>query len=218
MDKSKCLIFDLDGTLWDAIDQIKDAWNEVMVEEKTGIVFSKEMILSYMGLTGDETAPLAFPPYDHEEGMRLFRLCVHHEIVSLAKNPGSLYPNEKDTLEKLSKSYPLYLISNSDKGYVENYLSSCGTDKYFSGHLCWGDTKFSKADNIVYLIKKEGLGECIYIGDTRKDMLESEKAGVAFIHASYGFGRIDEKVNSIKRFDELPSAAKECFDVLFSCK
>jgi phosphoglycolate phosphatase len=143
--------------------------------------------------------------------MRLFRLCVKEEIAYLSVHPGKLYPKERETLAQLSQRYSLYLVSNSDKGYVENYLSACQMEEYFSGHVCAGDTGLPKWGNIRYIIEKEKLSRALYIGDTLKDKIETDKAGIPFIHATYGFGKPIDCTYKISRLEDLPSEADLVF-------
>lgn len=207
----RALFFDLDGTLWDAIEPLKDSWNATMKEAGQDWVFSYAEMKSYMGLTPEETVPLAFPFADKETGIRLFARCLKEEIAYLSQHPGTLYPREKEVLRVLKKSYPLYVVSNSGKGYIENYLSACSTAPYFKGRLCAGDTQKDKWENIRILMEREGLDEVIYIGDTEKDRIQSEKAGVPFIHAAYGFGKVPEAEYSIESLSELPAEVKKIF-------
>ncbi len=209
----RSIFFDLDGTLWDAIDQIKESWNQTMVEMNQPFRFSFEMIKSTMGLTPKETLPITFPGLEEEKAMELFQSCVKGEIKFLASKPGTLYPNEEKVLSELMKDYSLYIVSNCDKGYIENYLSSCHMDKYFKGKLCAGDLGLEKWQNIMHLQKQEGIDEVIYVGDTLKDKIESTKAGVKFIHAAYGFGVIQDDQYKINSLDELPSLAKKLFEI-----
>lgn len=207
----KSIFFDLDGTLWDAINQIKESCNLTMERLNQPFSFSFEVIKSTMGLTPLETLPITFPGLEEKEAMKLFQECVKDEIKFLNKKPGTLYPNEIEVLTSLSKKYPLYIVSNSDVGYVENYLTSCHMEKYFKGHVCAGDTKLAKWQNILYLKEKEGIDEVIYVGDTLKDKIESEKANVQFIHASYGFGVIENDEFKITNLLELPPLVDEMF-------
>lgn len=208
----KSIFFDLDGTLWDAIKQIKDSWNQTMERMNRPFNFSLEKIKSTMGLTPLETLPITFPGVDEDEAMKLFQECVKDEIKFLNKKPGTLYPNEEEVLASLSRKYPLYVVSNSDIGYVENYLSSCHMEKYFEGHICAGDTKMAKWQNILYLKKKENIDDVIYVGDTLKDKLECEKANVKFIHANYGFGLIENDEFKIDNLLELPNLVDKMFN------
>ena len=207
----KALFFDLDGTLWDAIVPLTESWNEAMIKASKPYRFDLDKMKSYMGLTPEETCPLAFKDLNLEEGMKVFSLCLENEIKYLSKNPGTLYRHEREVLNQLCKKYPLYIVSNSGKGYIENYLQACKMTKYFTGHLCAGDTLKDKWENIRILKQKEGIGKVIYIGDTKKDMIQTEKAGEIFIHASYGFGQIDENVYRINSLDELPELVEKIF-------
>ena len=202
----RAIFFDLDGTLWNALDPIMSAWNHAMEKANLPYRFNLEKIQSFMGLTPEETCPLAFPDADRKKGLSYFHLALVEEIKELSIHPGTLYPHEKEVLAELAKQYPLYIVSNCDKGYIEDYLEACGTSSFFKGHVCVGDTGLGKADNILYLKQKENIDEVIYLGDTQKDQDEAKKAGVFFLHAAYGFGVISPDENKIDSFCELPLA------------
>lgn len=207
----KAILFDLDGTLWNALDTITEAWNKAMKEHNLKYSFSLETMKSFMGLTPKETAPLAFKDVDLNKGLEYFVLCLNEEIKYLRVHPGKLYEDEEEVLKELSKRYPLFIVSNSDKGYIEDYLNAYDFNKYFKDHVCAGDTDLEKWQNILYIKNKYQLEEIIYVGDTKKDLNESIKAGVKFIHASYGFGEIEEEVLKISKLRELPDLIKKVF-------
>ncbi|MCI2111052.1 MAG: HAD family hydrolase [Bacilli bacterium] len=207
-----CLIFDLDGTLWDALKGITIAWNAAMAREGQTYFFTEAIMRNYMGLTPEETGPLAFPNKTLAEQMRLFRSCLKSEIDYLGRHPGVLYPFEKEVLAELGKTYDLYIVSNSDKGYVENYLRACGTGRYFKGHVCAGDTDAPKWRNIRYIMEKNSIERAAYIGDTEKDRRESKVAGIPFIWAAYGFGVRVNARHLIRNLTELPQVAKSVFE------
>ena len=207
----KAILFDLDGTLWNALDTITEAWNKAMKEHNLKYSFSLETMKSFMGLTPKETAPLAFKDVDLNKGLEYFVLCLNEEIKYLRIHPGKLYEDEEEVLKELSKNYPLFIVSNSDKGYIEDYLNAYDFNKYFKDHVCAGDTDLEKWQNILYIKNKYQLEEIIYVGDTKKDLNESIKAGVKFIHASYGFGEIEEEVLKISKLRELPDLIKKVF-------
>lgn len=207
----KAILFDLDGTLWNALDTITEAWNKAMKEHNLKYSFSLETMKSFMGLTPKETAPLAFKDVDLNKGLEYFVLCLNEEIKYLRVHPGKLYEDEEEVLKELSNHYPLFIVSNSDKGYIEDYLNAYDFNKYFKDHVCAGDTDLEKWQNILYIKNKYQLEEIIYVGDTKKDLNESIKAGVKFIHASYGFGEIEEEVLKISKLRELPDLIKKVF-------
>lgn len=203
------IFFDLDGTLWDAIEPIKDSYNQTMIKKSLPYKFDYKKVKSCMGLTPEETGSLFFPELPIEDGINLFKEMVKDEIIYLKDHPGVLYPNEKEVLSKLSSKYPLYIVSNADKGYIENYLNTCGTDIFFKDHVSAGDTSYPKWKNILYMKNKENIQNVIYVGDTYKDYIEATKAEATFIHASYGFGVIDDDVIYIKSLTDLDKTIKK---------
>lgn len=208
----RALFFDLDGTLWDALIPLTQSWNQAMEDNDKHYRFTLDTMKTYMGLTPLETVKIAFTDVSEEEGLRLFDICLKAEIKYLAVHPGKMYLNEEEIIKKLSSLYPLYIISNCEKRYIENYLNALNMSKYFTGHVCIGDTGFDKWKNIIYLKEKEKIDQVIYIGDTLKDKVESEKAGVDFIHAAYGFGKIDDDVHHINSLKELPGQISIIFN------
>lgn len=207
----RAIFFDLDGTLWDALDSLTKSWNNTCNNNNLPYSFTYEVMKSFMGLTPKETIDIAFKDVDYKKGEEYFKLCLDDEIIYLEKNPGKLYLNEEEVLKNLSKRYPLFIVSNSDKGYIEDFLNAYDFNKYFIDHLCFGDLKLEKYQNILYLKKKYQIDEVIYVGDTLKDYNESSKAGVKFIHAAYGFGKIDQKVNFINSLIELEREVLKVF-------
>ena len=207
----KAIFFDLDGTLWDALEPLCKSYNLSMSSHNLPYRFDLEKVRSFMGLTPEETAYLIFPDVDIKKGLEYFYICLKGELEYLKKHPGKLYPNEENMLKELSSMYDLYLLSNADKGYIEKYLDAYDFYKYFKGHLCAGDTGLDKKENIKYLMKKENINEVIYVGDTFKDMIESKEAGVNFIHAAYGFGKIANPPHSISNLSELSGVVKRIF-------
>lgn len=205
------IFFDLDGTLWNAIPQMVEAYNEAMIENNYKYRFDYNMVKSYMGLTPEETAVIAFNDVDLEKGMALFKIMYDKELLYLRETPGKLYDNVEGVLNLLSKKYPLYIVSNADKGYIEAFLEGTKLSKFFKGHLAAGDTGLAKWQNILLLKQKEEIDRVIYIGDTNKDMVESNKAGVLFVHAAYGFGVIEDKCNKIDSISELPEIIERLF-------
>lgn len=209
----KALFFDLDGTLWDALVPLMESWNEAQEKEGTSYRYDLETTKSFMGLTPEETGVLAFPNETPERQMELFKVNLDAEIIYLASHPGTLYPHEEEVLASLSKKYDLFVVSNADKGYIENYMNACSMRKYFKDFVQAGDTNLPKWKNILWMKDKYSIDEVIYIGDTLKDKIESEKAGVKFIHAAYGFGVIENDEYKIDSLLELEDLAEKMFSM-----
>ena len=177
------IIFDLDGTLWDSTESVAKSWNITM-----GFDFvTAQDISGIMGKTSAEIANALFSQFEDKAREKCLA-CLAGECRDLPTLGGHIYPGVEDMLKTLAAKYPLFIVSNCEKGYIEAFLAYSGFDKYITGHLCEGDTGLNKADNISLIAKNYGLAAPVYVGDTRLDEESARKAGCAFIHAAYGFG------------------------------
>jgi len=206
------IIFDMDGTLWDAGVSIAKAWNIVMKRRGLDMeTMTADHIHSIMGKTIDGIADALFGAYSKEERMDITRECLEYENVYLAEHGGELYESLEDVLKELSAQYPLYIVSNCEKGYIEGFLEYYGFGKYFKDFESHGNTMLPKGQNIKLVAARNGLTDVVYVGDIQSDYNASREAGVGFIHASYGFGTIDEVVPAISCIAQLPDAIRNFF-------
>lgn len=187
------IIFDLDGTLWNSTDIVADAWTEYLNKnENINMNITGERIRSLFGRPMPQIAEMVFTDYDKEEQLRLLDGCCQAEHRALLRKCAPLYPELEETLKALAAEYPLYIVSNCQAGYIEVFLKATGFGRYFSGHLCHGDTGADKPETISILMKEQHLQSPVYVGDTMGDFLSCRKAGVPFVFASYGFGDVPE--------------------------
>ncbi|MBR6395314.1 MAG: HAD family hydrolase [Ruminococcus sp.] len=200
------LIFDMDGTLWDSSENVAASWTEKIREigcEREDI--TKEDIMSVMGLTMDKVAEGVFRGYSEKERMELLKLCCEYENEYLRKHGGVLYPELEKTLIRLKeKGFNLYIVSNCQSGYIEAFLEHYGFGKYFDDIECYGNNLKGKGENIKLLAERNLLEKAYYIGDIQGDYNATMEAGYEFIHAAYGFGKIEQTVPELKKFSELP--------------
>lgn len=203
--KKDAIIFDMDGTLWDAAQQILNSWNHVITELKVDRdPITMEELESMLGKTMDNIAVSLFPFLQPEHAIEVLDRCGEYENAYLRENGGKLYEGLEDTLKILQKDYDLYIVSNCQSGYIEAFLEHYRYQKYFKDIECFGNTKQEKADNILCIIERNGLQNPIYVGDTKGDYDSSRKAGISFIYAAYGFGNVTEDVPLIRTITELP--------------
>lgn len=205
------IILDMDGTLWDAGVSIAEAWNIVIKRrglQKTEM--TADDIHSIMGKTIEGIADALFSEFGKER-MDITRECLVFENVYLAEHGGELYENLEDVLKDLSEQYPLCIVSNCEKGYIEGFLKYYDFGKYIVDFESHGNTLLPKGENIKLVAERNGLTDVVYVGDIQSDYNASKEAGVGFIHAAYGFGTIDEKVPVIHSISELPDAIRNYF-------
>ena len=112
-------------------------------------------------------------------------------------------------METLKKKYHLYIVSNCQSGYIEAFLDYYKFHDLIEDIECYGNNKKTKGENISLLYRRNELDDAVYVGDIEGDYISSKEAGVKFIHAAYGFGKIDEPVPEIKTFAELINVADQ---------
>ncbi len=198
------ILFDLDGTLWDAVPEITLCWNHAIAA--AGVVRSPLTIPELQRCMGQRLPDIAqalFPDLGGAERLVLIDRCCREETAYLSRCGATLYPGEAETLSKLSAEHPLFVVSNCQDGYIQAFYAGTGLGQWFTDFECAGRTGRPKAENIALVVARHGLKRPVYIGDTDLDRSSAEAAGVAFVHAAYGYGKV-RGVPAARRFSELP--------------
>lgn len=213
----KAILFDLDGTLWDSSEQVTHAWNKTIREKTTRTEqFTVADMHNFMGRTMEAIAALMFPDLPDKERIAILELCSDDEIDYLTNpEPGDeppLFPDEEAIIRALAKEYMLGIVSNCQEGYIETYLGKIPFADAFTDIECAGKTGLSKGENIRLVMERQGITDCIYVGDTQGDADAAKQAGVPFIHAAYGFGKVDACAAALDDIRRLPETVKTVFE------
>ena len=186
------ILFDLDGTLWDATEAIRVSW--AMALESVPDVEApptREQLERVMGMTADNLMATLFPKLSKERHRELFDACCKTEDVYLRQHGGILFPGLEETLQTLSQELPLFIVSNCNKEYIPCFLDAHHMHSYFQDWECIGRTGKQKWENILLVAERNHLKAPVYVGDTVLDQEAAQKAGVPFYHAAYGFGQVE---------------------------
>ncbi len=212
--KKNAILFDLDGTLWDSVEGVVHAWNEVLEKHpEANASITPDQLRSYMGKTVQQIARLMMPDLPDEQAQAIMDECAEHEHNCLRANGGGkLFDGVMETLKALHEQYDLYIISNCESGYIEIFLDLNDAWPLFAGHTCPGDTGLTKGDNIRLVLQTSGCEKAFYVGDTAGDESATRKAGIPFVYAAYGFGKADSPDAVLHAFSDLPALAEELFD------
>ena len=194
----KGIIFDMDGTLWDSAAGVAESWNEAILAygyERKPLTAGD--IQSVMGKTMEDIADILFPELNVMQRKELLDLCCRLENDYLRRHGGVLYP------EKLKVNYHLYIVSNCQAGYIEAFLDYYKFHDLIEDIECYGNNDKPKGENIALLYQRNNLEDAVYVGDIQGDYDASMSAGVRFIHAGYGFGKVEADVPEIQKFSDL---------------
>ena len=208
----KAMIFDMDGTLWDSVDSIVVSWNAALQQMgETDVTVTRPQIMSLMGNTMDVFARTLFPHYTPEKGAQWIDILGQIENEFLSRYGAVLLGDVKGVFARLREmGYGVYIVCNCQAGYIEGFLEYYHLEDLVDDIECYGNTLRGKADNLKLLIERNHLDEYLYLGDTQGDFNACREAGVPFLFAAYGFGRVDDdSVPRIQKLDDLPEYLQE---------
>ena len=201
------LIFDIDGTLWNASEASARGWTAGL--KALGID---------RRITGDEIASVAGKPYEScvdilLPGLRpglpeLVKTLQAHEEVAVRELGGDFYPGAVDGVRELSNRYRVFLVSNCQVWYLERFLEFSGLRNVITGSDCYGRTGATKGEMLCNMRDDHTLKNPVYIGDTDGDRDAAREAGMEFIHVAWGFGGEDGS-RSVASFRELMTNSNE---------
>lgn len=205
------VIFDLDGTLWDATGCSCDIWNRVFDKyEEVGFRMTQEISAGLMGKTMEEIGDALFPELPVAKRRAITDEFGFEEVKYLRENGAVLYSGMKDTVCRLAKEYDLYIVSNCQDGYVPAFLKAHDMEPYFKDLEMSGRTGKDKGYNIKLLMERNDIEKACYVGDTEGDEKAARFAGIPFIWASYGFGKAQAPDAVIHSITALPALLNLC--------
>lgn len=203
IEKRDSIIFDLDGTLWDASETVVKAFNDSIIEIGFDIKLTSLDIRNFSGMKMDDIFSQHFSFVPKEKLQDFENIYSKREKKYLNEFGGKLFPKVRETLEKLCEKHRLFIVSNCLSGYIETFLDYYDFQKYFQDFECFGNHGLPKDENIRLIVTRNDLQNPVYVGDTIWDKESSDKAGVDFIYAAYGFGNVDNPKYQIENFEDL---------------
>ena len=212
--KTKAIIFDIDGTLWDITEELALVWSEIGSEiTKLDYRFTKEELEQNMGKPLDQIVINLFPYADETELQKIYDTVTQNQCKLLAKYDlkKRLYDGVIDALNAiyLTNEYEIFLVSNCENNYMDLFIDSTRLGFYFVDTECHGNTRKSKKENIRMVLARNKIQKAIYVGDTLHDYAASKNAGIEFSHGKYGFQPKFKCGYHIKSIKELMNVIKD---------
>ena len=176
------ILWDLDGTLLDTLQDLADAVNHTMAQfgypQRT-----LEEVRRFVGNGARRLIALAVPENaDVDEVLAAFHAYYdeHCQIKTKA------YDGIMEALAVLQEKYPMAIVSNKPDSAVKSLCA-----QYFPGLFARGesaDCPRKPAPDMVYkAMEAIGVETCIYVGDSEVDVLTAKAAGVPCLSVLWGF-------------------------------
>ena len=183
------IIFDMDGTLWDATESYARVWNETCSQFGINTFFTGKELAPYMGMSIDDILIHLLGgnlPMDKKVFMDVL---FKNESILMPKLGGILFSGVKEGLEMIHRHYRMFMLSNCSARGLKNFVLFTKTEMLFEGLLSQGERPASKSENLAYMIDRYSLKVPVYVGDTQADCDQAHLAGIPFVFTEYGFGK-----------------------------
>ena len=181
------ILFDLDGTLLDTIQDLADATNFVL---KTMGYPQRTLdeVRRFVGNGARRLMEQAVPAGgDVEEALRCFQ--IHYSANCQGKTKP--YDGIPQALAILKEKYPIAIVSNKPDTAVKPLC-----DHYFPGIYARGESadcpRKPAPDMVFKAMEAIGADRCIYVGDSEVDVLTAKNAGVPCLSVLWGFRAREE--------------------------
>lgn len=194
------ILFDLDGTLLNTLDDLMDAVNHTM--EVFGYPrHSREEVRRFVGNGAGQLLQLSVPQgRDWQEPLAAFQ-SYYREHCQIKTAP---YPGIMEALYALKK-YPMAIVSNKPDAAVKKLCA-----QYFPGIYAQGEQsgcpRKPSPDMVRIAMEHIGVDRCIYVGDSEVDVLTAHNAAVPCLSVLWGFrDRAEIQAAGESRFCETPA-------------
>ena len=179
------ILFDLDGTLLNTLEDLRDATNAALrhfgCPERT-----LEEIRSFVGNGARNQIRLSLPGRADDpelDSVLEWYKAYYADHCCIKTAP---YDGIGDALEKLMGKYPIAIVSNKPDVAVKTLCAEHFPGIYALGEAA--DCPRKPAPDMVYkAMQAIGVEKCIYVGDSEVDIRTAKNAGVSCLSVLWGF-------------------------------
>lgn len=178
------ILFDLDGTLLDTLEDLLDATNYALAACGYPPRTLKEL-RRFVGNGAENQIRLALPEDQKEDLPRVLATYkpYYTDHCQIKTKP---YDGVLPALEELGKKYPVAIVSNKPDAAVKSLCA-----EYFPGTYALGETadcpRKPAADMVFKAMAAIGVERCVYVGDSEVDVLTAKNSGMPCVGVLWGF-------------------------------
>ena len=179
------ILFDLDGTLLDTLEDLLDASNCAL--NHFGFPScTLAQLRRYVGNGAENQIRLCLGNQASRENIDAVLPFYKTYYTAHCQNKTRPYDGIPEALAALQEKYPIAIVSNKPDSAVKALCAH-----YFPGIYALGeaqDCPRKPAPNMVYkAMKALNADRCIYVGDSEVDVLTAKNAGVPCVSVLWGF-------------------------------
>jgi HAD superfamily hydrolase (TIGR01509 family) len=179
------VIFDVDGTLVDSVDEHAEAWRRAFLEFGRDVPFAH--VRSQIGKGADQLLPVFFTEEELEkfgEELNAYRSELFGREFLPKLRP---FPQVRELLRRLRRDGLKVALATSSRGdELRHYMKLCGVEEETDATTNKDEVKHTKPQPDVFAVALEKLGrpepgETVVVGDTPYDVLAANKLGLPTI-------------------------------------
>lgn len=180
------ILFDLDGTLLNTLEDLTDAVNYSLSLHGYP-QRSMQEVRSFLGNGTEFLIRCSVPEGADHKPVHQTYLAYYpaHSQIKTAPYAGIL-----QALEQLKKRYPVAVVSNKLDVAVKTLCADHFGDVYALGERSDCPRK-PKPDMLYRAMEAIGVDSCVYVGDSEVDLITAENANVPCVAVTWGFRDAD---------------------------
>ena len=179
------ILFDLDGTLLNTLEDLRDATNYALRlnghPERT-----LSEVRRFVGNGAENLIRLSLPALSTPEEIQTVLATFKHYYTAHCQIKTRPYDGILDALAVLGRKYPIAIVSNKPDSAVKALCAD-----YFPGVFALGEApgcpRKPAADMVFKAMNAIGVETCVYVGDSEVDVLTAKNAGVPCVSVLWGF-------------------------------
>ena len=179
------ILFDLDGTLLNTLEDLKDAVNYVLRQygcpERT-----LEEIRTFVGNGAERLIRLALPGQENDPPVAQVLADYQKYYTAHSQVKTCPYEGILEALAQIREKHPVAIVSNKPDIPVKSLCKDYFGDVYALGET--SDCPRKPAPDMLYkAMKAIGVDRCIYVGDSEVDVITAANAGFPCLSVTWGF-------------------------------
>ena len=207
------ILFDLDGTLLDTLEDLLDATNYALATCGYPPRTLKEL-RRFVGNGAENQIRLSLPEGAKQDVQKVLGIYkpYYTDHCQVKTRP---YAGIPEQLAVLKEKYPLAIVSNKPDSAVKALCADCFPGIYALGETA--DCPRKPAPDMVFkAMAAIGVEKCIYVGDSEVDVITAQNAGVPCLSVLWGFrDREDMEVVGAEHFcDDTAKLAENLEEII----
>jgi len=203
----RAIIFDFDGTLLDIREILEKSIEEVLLEKNPDI--DMENTIQEIGALLEVIQGYALPKvllesYEIFKHITALGNLTYFKKLRIAikifskyleySKEASFFPGVRPLLEKLRKSYDIFIVSHNKTETISEHLKKEGIDRFFKGIYGSDKIPVKKPDPMalqppIEYYKKRRRDEFVMIGDMPSDIIAGREGGLWTIGVASGVSK-----------------------------